>query len=173
MNYFAVSVIAVLFISIAPQSSLATISCINKGHLFHIASNCNPNVVNYDVCLDSGNNISAHDPVTIYWVSLNGKSYELNFIEKMLAYGLNNVTKNGGNSIEFSVAALKDTTISVAKLNGQYRAIINLGNGEIVIDRVYVNATNRILGIPKVNWVDIIGRKRLDSKTARERITPR
>jgi hypothetical protein len=102
---------------------------------------------------------------------VSGKTRGLNIIENKFGYGLNSIEKNGGNSVGFTVAALKTTPITVAMVNGQYRATINSEQGEIVIDKVYVNAASRVIGLPKVNYVDIIGRTSIGNKAATERIT--
>ena len=170
MKFRVVLLITCLFIA-AACPSFGSEPCAQSRHLFFIANNSNPNVVYYDLCLDSSNNISANEPVNIYWVTVSGKTRGLNIIENKFGYGLSSIEKNGGNSVGFTVAALKTTPITVAMVNGTYRATINSEQGEIVIDKVYVNAASRVIGLPKVNYVDIIGHTTIGNKAATERIT--
>jgi hypothetical protein len=146
-------------------------SCEKRIPLFYIERNKNGNIVNYDICLDMNNKISASDPVRVYWVTEDGKTSELNLAEKKLAYGVKTIQQNDGKSIEFALVALKDRLITVEMTGGKYQAIIHSTQGEIVVEKLYVHATEGILGLPTINYVDVTGRSPAGNARLTERIT--
>jgi hypothetical protein len=133
--------------------------------------NKNKNLVYYDVCLDNNNELTASDPISAYWLLTTGKKEKLSLTEKELAYGIKSLEKVGKQSARFALAALKETTIVIEKIKGRFRALVVINNKEIVIDKIFVDSTEqKITGLPKVNYVDVIGKTKNGNKPVRERI---
>jgi hypothetical protein len=173
MKAIFVSIIACLLTAALSGTAPCAESCDRSKHLFYIANNAHSSVVYYDVCLDGNNNISADNPLAVYWLTKNGMRRELNLIQKTLAYGIRSVESTGRNSISFTIAALTSATITVARINEGYSATLGSEKGDIVIDKVDINVTNGIVGLPTVHYVDVTGRSKDGDRLLKERIFPR
>lgn len=147
-------------------------SCTKSAHLFYIAHNKNRNLVYYDVCLKINNDLSDSNPVSVYWVLENGQKEELGIIDKKYAYGILAQEKLTKNSVSFSIDALKELKITIGNIKKQYRAVASIKSRDIIIEKVYINAKERTIGLPKVIYVDIYGWTWKGNVRVKERIVP-
>ncbi len=154
-----------------PGSEAGT-SCGKKVPLFRIERSKNENIVRYDACLLPDGNFSDSNPVVVYWSLEDGKTEELNAIEKDHAYGIDSQKKLGKNRFRITITALKDREIIVEKRNADYKAFIRMKGKRTILEKVYIRAEERILGSPKVVYVDLFGRSLGANQTVEERIIP-
>jgi hypothetical protein len=147
-------------------------ACAKSTHLFNITRNKNRNIVYYDVCLQKNNDLSDSNPVTAYWVLENGKKEKLGVIDKQYAYGISAQERLTKNRLTFATAALKDLKITVENINKKYRAVTTIKNRDIIIEKVFIDAEESTIGLPKVLYADIYGWTRKGNVRVRERIVP-
>ena len=158
--------------SIISGASIA--ASLNDGnHLFFIERSKNKNRVQYDVCLTEKGDISDSNPVAVYWVLENGRLRELNPIEKRYAYGINSHEKLEKNKLKLLLAALKDREIVVEKLEGSFKAIVAINGKVSILERVYVETKERLTGLPKVLYLDLLGRTKEAGIPIKERVLPK
>jgi hypothetical protein len=144
-----------------------------KDHLFFIERSKNKHLVQYDVRLTENNNIHDSDPVSVYWVLENGRERDLNLIQRRFAYGIDSYEKLERNKFKVVFVALKDREVIVEKMEGSFRAITAINGKPSVLERVYVESRERVMGLPQVLYVDLFGRTRETGSPINERIIPK
>jgi len=132
--------------------------CSKRAFLFKIERSKNKNIVRYDACLLQNNNISDPDPVHAYWVLANGQKEELSIVESKQAYGIQFKEKLGENKFRIYLAAVKDREIIIQRMRGGYKALVQIKGELSILERVYVEAEEKVLGFPKVHHIDLFGR---------------
>jgi hypothetical protein len=153
-------------------SGVALAECPQAVPLFWIERSKNKHIVQYDICVSENGDVSDPKPVRVYWILENGTRHELNFIQAMLAYGIESQEKLGENRYRIAVVALKDRKIVVEKSPTGYRAVAVISGQESILEKVYVKSEERMLGLPKVIYVDIFGKNLETDVSVTERIIP-
>ncbi len=109
---------AILILSILLTTSWSGVvlaECPQAYPLFKIERSKNKHIVQYDICVSENGDISDPKPVRVYWILENGERHDLNFIQAMLAYGIDSQERLGENKYRIAVVALKDRKIVVEK----------------------------------------------------------
>ena len=161
-----------VILSFVPWFSSA-VSWKESGHLFFIERNKNKNYVQYDIRLKKHIDLAVSSPVTAYWVLENGGQQELTVIERRYAYGIDSQEKLGQKKFKFFLVALKDREILVEKMDGSFRAIVSINGEQSILERVYIESKERLMGFPKVLHIDLFGRTTKRGFPIRERVMPR
>ncbi len=164
--------ISILLISSFAFLSTPAVSFDKNGHLFFVERSKNRNLVQYDVRLTEDNDILDSNPVAVYWILENGRQRDLNLIQRKYAYGIESYEKLEKNKFRLVLVALKDRKIIVEKMEGSFRAIIPINGKPSVLEKVYVESRERLIGLPRVLYIDLFGRVKETGIPANERITP-
>jgi hypothetical protein len=160
-------VVTFFFLSSSPGWTF----CAKSAPLFRIERNKNRNIVQYNACLLQSNKISDENPVEAYWVMANGQKEKLNVLESKEAYGIEHKEKLGENKFRVLLAALKDRDITVQKIKQNYKAVVRINGEPSILERVYVSAEEKTVGLPVVHYVDLFGRALRTNRPTKERIT--
>jgi len=158
-----------LFLSWSPGWTF----CAKRESLFRIERSKNRNVVQYNACLLQNNKLSEENPVEAYWVLANGQKEELNIVESKQAYGIEHKEKLGENKFRILLAALKDRNIIVQKMKGDYKAVVQINGESSILEKVYVESEEQTVGLPRVHYVDLLGRSLRTNRPIKERIVPK
>ncbi len=142
-------------------------------HLFFIERSKNRNLVQYDVRLTENEDILDSNPVAVYWVLENGRQRDLNLIQRRFAYGIDSYEKVEKNKFRLVLVALKDREVIVEKMEGSFRAIIAINGKPSVLEKVYVESKERLVGLPRVLYIILFGRTRETGLLVNERIVPK
>ena len=161
-----------LFFTFVSWSAFALSSSKND-HLFFIERSKNKNLVQYDVRLTENDNILDSDPVSVYWVLENGRQGDLNIIQRRLAYGIDSYERLEKNKFRVVFVALKDREVIVEKTEGSFRAITAINGEPSVLERVYVESREGLVGLPEILYVDLFGRSKETGLPINERIVPK
>jgi hypothetical protein len=168
------------------QSEITTMDAIPNVHpeyqvpsepnqLFYIQRSSNSNTVVYAARLDSHGRIDPENPVDAYWrwYNVDGHKKPLNFIEKMMAYGVKSVAHDGPNgSYTFKVAALPERKLTLDEdRHGHPEALMQIGGRAVKLVYVYLQVDNSGL-MPSVTALDIFGVDKLTGKAVREHVIP-
>jgi hypothetical protein len=151
----------------------AALAMCSKGYsLFRIERSKNKNIVQYDICVSENGDVADPKPVKAYWILENGGKHDLTVIEAKLAYGIDSQEKLGENKYRIVVVALKDRKILIEKSAEGYRATVLISGEESILEKIYVESEERMLGLPKVHYVDLFGRAVQTDASVKERIIP-
>ena len=171
MKWFIATSVSLIF-TIVCWSTFALSSSKND-HLFFIERSKNKRLVQYDVRVTENDNIHDSDPVSVYWVLENGRQRDLNLIQRRLAYGIDSYEKLEENRLRVVFVALKGREVIVEKMDGSFRAITAIKGKPSVLERVHVESRERVMGLPRVLYVDLFGRTRETGSPISERIVPK
>ena len=171
MKWFIVTLVSLIFTFVC--WSTFALSSSKNDHLFFIERSKNKHLVQYDVRLTENDNIHDSDPVSIYWVLENGRQRDLNLIQRRFAYGIESYQKLEKNKFKVVFVALKDREVIIEKMEGSFRAITVINGKPSVLERVYVESRERVMGLPRVLYVDLFGRTRETDSLINERIVPK
>lgn len=147
-------------------------ACKKRDSLFRIERSKNKNVVQYDACLLQNNRISDSNPVDAYWVLANGQKEGLSIVENKQVYGVESKEKLGKDKFRVFLVALKERSIIVQKMKGDYKTVVQINGEPSILERVYVNSEEQTLGLPKVDYIDLFGRSLRTNRPVKERIKP-
>ncbi len=138
--------------------------------LFFIARSKNANIVVYEANVKDGK-LDPKDPVTVYWLDIDPEYVkknrakgvmtdrsELNTLEKQFAYGLSSESAGNGK-YKISLVAFKERPVYVDYDSASNKLTCQMQiNGSMSdLYRVFINATDRMIGLPKVNFVELTG----------------
>lgn len=143
--------------------------------LFYIQRSVNANTLVYAAHVDSPGRIDPDAPVDVYWrwYNVDGHRKPLNFIERMLAYGVKSVAHSGsGSTVTFKVAALPERELILEQDgHGHPEALMRFGNRTARLIYVYLQVDDSGL-TPNVTAVDLFGIDKLTGKPLREHVIP-
>jgi len=145
------------------------------GQLFYVQRSPNSNTVIYAARLDAQGNFDSRSPVDAFWRKFNidGSKQPLNFIERMMAYGVTVDARRAGQPITFTIAALPDRKLSLG-LDAQHRpeAIMQIGTHMVKVAYVYLQVVDGGL-VPSVPSLDIVGTDITSGKAIHEHLIQR
>lgn len=140
--------------------------------LFYVQRSPNANTVVYAAHLDAQGGIDRADPVEAYWRKFNidGARVGLNFIERMMAYGVKVDRVVADKPVTFSIAALPERKLTLA-LDAQKRpeALMTIGNHLVKVAYVYLHVVEGGL-MPQVPELDILGTDVASGKAIHEHL---
>jgi len=142
----------------------------DRQHLFHIERSKNENIVQYDVHTTQDGDLAGRAPVFVYWILENGERCELSKFQRNYAYGIDSQERLENNRYEIVLTALRERKITVKETSDGYRAFTLINGTEGILERIYVESKNGIIGLPKVVYVDIVGEDTQSTARVTERI---
>ena len=167
--------IGILLVLVSTFLFLSTfaLSSTRNDHLFFIERSKNKHLVQYDVQLTENDDILDSNPISVYWILENGKQRDLSMIQRRLAYGIDSYERLGKNKFKVVFVALKDREVIVEKMEGSFRATLAINGKVSVLERIYVESKEGLIGLPRVLFVDLFGRNKETGLPIQERIVPK
>jgi Domain of unknown function (DUF4833) len=168
--------LVLLLLSVAPAEARDFTSSVSEGseiphlrpefkvpdepdQLFYIQRSPNANTVVYAARLDARGDFDSTAPVDAFWRKFNidGSRQPLNFMERLMAYGVRLDTIRPGQPITFRVVALPDRTLTLA-MDAQHHpeALLQVDGHTVKLSYVYLQVVEGGL-LPKVPSLDIFG----------------
>jgi hypothetical protein len=141
--------------------------------LFYIERSINRNIVRYDVDTTENGNLAGTAPVFAYWILENGERSELTKFQRKYAYGMESQERLEHNRYRIVLSALAEREFIVQKTDDGYRAFVLINGKEGILERIYVECVEGLLGLPKVIHVDLFGQDGQSALPVMERIIGR
>jgi hypothetical protein len=127
--------------------------------LLYVQRSPNANTVVYAAKLDAQGNFDSRNPVEAFWRKFNidGSRQPLNFIERMMAYGVKLGARKQAQPITFTIAALPQRRLTLS-LDTQHRpqATMAIGTHTVKLVYVYLQVVDGAF-VPSVPSLDIFG----------------
>ena len=140
--------------------------------LFYVQRSPNSNTVIYAAKLDAQGQSRPQRPVEAFWRKFNidGSKQPLNFIERMMAYGVKVDSRKTGQPITFTIAALPERKLTLA-LDAQHRpqALMQIGSHTVKVAYVYLQVVEGGL-MPSVPSLDVFGTDIASGKAIHEHL---
>jgi hypothetical protein len=140
--------------------------------LFYVQRSPNANTVVYAAKLDSRGNLDARAPVEAFWRKFNidGSKQPLNFIERMMAYGVKLDAHKDGQPVTFTIASLPQRKLTLSWDSQHHpQATMAIGNHTVKVVYVYLQVVEGGL-MPSVPSLDIFGIDTGDGKAIHEHL---
>jgi len=142
------------------------------GQLFYVQRSPNANSVVYAARLDAKGNFDSRNPVDAFWRKFNidGSKKNLNFIERMMAYGVRVTAARQGQPVTFTIAALPERRLTLG-WDAQHhpQATMTMGSRTVKLAYVYLQVEEGGL-MPDVPSLDIVGTDTASGKAIREHL---
>jgi len=143
--------------------------------LFYVQRSPNANTIVYAARLDGQGNFDSRNPVEAFWRKFNidGSKQPLNFMERMMAYGVRLSPRKAREPITFSIAALPQRKLSLG-LDAQHhpQATMTIGGRVVKLAYVYLHVMEGGL-MPSVPELDIFGTDIANGKAVHEHLVER
>ena len=140
--------------------------------LFYVERSTNSNTVVYAARRGAQGALDSQTPVEGFWrwFNVDGHKKPLNFIERMMAYGVRTNTRDAGQPVTFQVAALPERTLTL-DLDDKKRpeALIQIGGHTARLVYVYLNVIEGGV-LPRVPSLDIFAIDKSSGKVLHEHI---
>jgi hypothetical protein len=140
--------------------------------LFYVQRSPNSNTVIYAARLDAQGNLDSRNPVEGFWRKFNidGSKQPLNFIERMLAYGVKVDSHKPGQPVTFTIAALPERKLTLT-LDAQHhpQAQMQIGTHTVKVAYVYLQVVEGGL-MPSVPSLDVFGTDIASGKAIHEHL---
>ena len=143
--------------------------------LFYVQRSPNANTVIYAAKLDARGNFDSRGPVEAFWRKFNidGSKQPLNFIERMMAYGVKLNPHKPGRPVTFTIAALPQRKLTLGwDAQRHPQATMTMGGRVVKLAYVYLHVVEGGL-IPSVPGLDIFGTDLANGKAVHEHLTER
>ncbi len=142
--------------------------------LFVIERSVNKNVVHYDARLAPDGKLDPKEPVIAYWIMLaeDGHREDLNWLERTKAYGFSIQPDSRPGAYRMLLVAYPERPITVYQDAGSPKAAVEIAGRRAILQKVYIDAVER-LGVPKVQYIELLGRDLRTQELLSERIMAR
>jgi len=154
---------------------LAAASAVSAGDaqvpLFTIERNVNGNVVHYDARLKDGK-LDPQQPVVAYWVmGQDGHRQELNFLEKLKAYGFSIFPDKQPEVFRMTLVSDKKKEIRVIHTGSEVHAEAQIGHCSAHLQKIFIESKKSwMINMPE--YAEMIGSDLQTGAECRERVTP-
>jgi len=143
--------------------------------LFYVQRSPNANTVIYAAKLDAQGNFDSRGPVEAFWRKFNidGSKQPLNFMERMMAYGVKVNARKAEEPITFTIASLPQRKLTLG-WDAQHhpQATMTIGSRVVKLAYVYLHVVEGGL-MPSVPELDIFGTDLANGKAVHEHLTER
>jgi Domain of unknown function (DUF4833) len=140
--------------------------------LFYVQRSPNSNTVVYAAKLDGQGNFDTKAPVDSFWRKFNidGSKQPLNFMERMIAYGVKVNPQKSGQPISFTIAALPERLLTLG-MDAQHHpmATMQIGGRSVRVAYVYLQVVEGGL-MPSVPSLDVLGTDLASGKAVHEHL---
>jgi hypothetical protein len=140
--------------------------------LFYVQRSPNANTVIYAAKLDAKGNLDSRTPVDAFWRKFNidgGKS-GLNFIERMMAYGVRVTANKPGQPVTFTIAALPERKLTLSwDAEHHPQATMMIGSRTVKLAYVYLQVVEGGM-MPDVPSLDVVGTDIASGKAIHEHL---
>lgn len=140
--------------------------------LFYIQRSVNANTVVYVAPAECR---GTADPVTVYWrlYNIDGHTRSLNFIERVLAYGVNSVVvRPPPAATSFRIAAIPELELILEQdAAGHPEAVMQFAHRSARLVYVYLQVDDRGM-MPRVTALDLFGIEQGTGKALHEHVIP-
>ncbi|MFY7651281.1 MAG: DUF4833 domain-containing protein [Chitinophagaceae bacterium] len=144
--------------------------------LFYLQRTTNTNTIVVDLNLDKNGEPNDEDPVHVYWIRYpeGGVKKELNYIQRVFAYGIKS-TKLSDGSFEMHFVSSRKRNLFLAKDNrdGKYHVYTAINGKRAILKRIFVKINSGgTFWKPNVEYIEFKGIDPNSSKEIIDRIQP-
>jgi hypothetical protein len=143
-------------------------------NLFFIDRNRNPDVIMYDINLDSQGKLDATKPISIYWnrKNNNDQTDALTGIQNKFGYGLK-FQRISEYSADFKFVSYFNRSFELRKSgNDKYRVYTYSDGKKVEVQNMYIHFENDSFWFPAITKIELIGIEPNKGSQVKEIIIP-
>ncbi|MCD6597742.1 MAG: DUF4833 domain-containing protein, partial [Bacteroidales bacterium] len=145
-----------------------------RNMLFQIDRSRDPDVIMYDVNLNSLGELDKSNPINIYWIKNTQKGIikPLTGIQKKFGYGLKFISISE-NMADFQFVSYFDRVFKLRKTdNNQFKVFTVSHNKKVEVQRLYVQFEDKSSWIPNILNIELYGIDTDNGNPVHESIAP-
>jgi hypothetical protein len=141
--------------------------------LFIIEKSTNANVVHYDAVITPDGGLDPREPIIAYWVMAaeDGRREDLTSAERLEGFGFTIVHGRDSNSYHLRLVAQQQRDIYVRRKGNSVGAATPIAGRCACVTEIYVKI-HKLLGLPKIEFVEVIGSDIATGEPVCERVRP-
>ena len=143
-----------------------------KKQLFYLQRNVNSNTIAYDLNLQDNGMIDSGNPLDVYWMrytgNRNGSREELSWAQETFVFGYSASSVKDKEEFIIKLTAYKARKVNLKKINGTWRATMQINGKECQLSNIYVYADESGV-VPDVEHVDLYGKDLNTGEVVHER----
>jgi len=147
----------------------------NPNQLFYLQRTSNTNTIVCELNLDSKGKPDEESPVHVFWIRYNegGMRKELNYVQRVFAYGIKSQPEgNGAYRLHF-VSYKKNTfLLMLSPKDNKYHVYANINQRQALLNRVFIKIDGGSFWSPNVIYMEMKGIDVATGKEVVERIKP-
>ena len=128
-------------------------------NLFKIDRSRGPDIVVYDVRLDSQGKLDTSSPISVYWkkFSEDGITEPLTGIQKKFGYGIK-FQRIGEYSAEFKFVSSLDRIFELRKSGDDHYRVYTFSEGnKVEVKRLYIHFEDDSFWFPEISRIELVG----------------
>ncbi len=137
-------------------------------HLFYLQRSPNTNTIICELNLEKNGQLNKDEPVHVFWIRYteHGQPKELNFIQRVFAYGIKS-TAIGNDSYLLHFVSYKkyQFTLQRSPKDNKYHVYANIQQKKAILNRVFIKINGGSMWSPNVEYIEVKG---IDPDTNRE-----
>jgi hypothetical protein len=172
MNQWKIAAIAYVCLGTTLSFGAALDAPDASAPLFTIGHTGSANVVQYEAKLKNGK-LDPQQPIAAYWIMAgeDGRRQELNFLERLKAYGFTFRSDSTPESYVLTIISDKKKEIRIFRMGNTIRAVAKIGTCDAYLQRIFI-ATKKGFLLSMPEYAEMIGNDVSTGAECRERVAP-
>lgn len=140
----------------------------SANQLFYLQRNANSNTVVYELNYEKPGKLNEDQPIHPYWIRYTegGEKKDLNYIQRVFAYGVKVWPKENGD-YEFAFVSYKKQrfTLTRSPKDGKYHVYATINQRHAMLTRIFIQVEGGSFWSPNVVYME---KKGIDAETGKE-----
>jgi Domain of unknown function (DUF4833) len=147
----------------------------NPKQLFYLQRTSNINTIVCELNLDNKGQLNEENPVHVFWIRYaeGGMKKELNYIQRVFAYGI--ITKSEGNGVfDMHFVSYKKLHFKLMRSpkDNKYLVYANINKKQAVLNRFFIKIDGGSFWSPNIIYMEMKGNDPITGKEMIERFKP-
>ncbi len=147
----------------------------NPLQLFYLQRTANTNTIVCELNYNSKGQLDEENPVHVFWIRYaeDGKRKELNYIQRVFAYGINaQPIGNGIYKLNFVSYKKQSFLLMPSPKDKKYRVYITFNKKQFILNRLFLKVDGGSFWLPNIVYMELKGIDPITSKEVVERFKP-
>ena len=147
----------------------------NPYQLFYLQRTTNTNTIVCELNVNSRGQIDEESPVHIFWIRYpeGGMRKELNYIQRVFAYGMKSQPQgNGVYKLHFVSYKKQVFTLMTSPKDNKYHVYANINQRQALLNRLFIKVDGGTFWSPNIIYMEMKGTDALTGKELVERFKP-
>lgn len=147
----------------------------NPKQLFYLQRTLNTNTIVCELNFDNKGQPDAESPVHVFWIRYNeeGQHKELNYIQRVFAYGIKSEADGNGNYKLHFVSYKKQSFVLMhSPKDNKYHIYATINQKQALLNRIFIKTDGGTFWSPNVIYMEMKGTDPVSGKELVERVKP-